>query len=397
MDKKIISSITKLDNWIEKNGWSGYDPYDIKALPWVLKLTRLGNKSKLLEICREVTFEFFNSYPLLVRNFFGVTPQINSKGMGLFSKAYLDLYQETGKQEFLDKSDHCLKWLTQNKSATESGMGWGYPFDWQSNQIIPQSTPNGIVTTAVGDAFWSWYKHSGKQEYLDSCVQICRFLESLPIDHISDTQLCFSYTPLFKNHVHNLNLFIAEFLIKIGLEINNQIWIDLGRNATNYSLSDQMPNGAFNYSGPPDNPRYFVDNYHTGFVLRMLHSIWQLTERNEVYDALERCYIHYTQNLFEENTIPKLLPERKYRIDIHSCAESINCLSQLSGDFPDGLKIASNVAEWTISNLQDREGYFYYGKLKSRFTGLIYASKIPYMRWSQAWMLKALSNFLGKL
>jgi len=397
MNNILLNSITKLDNWIERNGWSGYDPYDIKSLPWVLKLTRLGNNNKFFEIGREVTFEFFNSHPVLMRKLLGVAPQINSKGMGLFSTAYLDLYQKTGKQEFFNKSDYCLKWLSQNKSASGAGMGWGYPFDWQSDKIIPRSTPNGIVTTAVGDAYWTWYKHTGKKEYIDCCIQICRFLESLPVDQIAHTQLCFSYTPLFKNHIHNLNLFIAEFLIKIGLEIKNQKWIDLGAMATNYSLSAQMPNGAFDYNGPPETPKNYVDNYHTGFMLRMLHSIWKLTNRNDIYDALERCFIHYTQNLFEDNTIPKLLPERKYRIDIHSCAESINCLSQLSGDFPDGLNIANNVAGWTINNLQDEEGYFYYGKLKSRFTSRVYTSKIPYIRWGQAWMLKSLSNLLIKL
>jgi rhamnogalacturonyl hydrolase YesR len=397
MNKNLQNSIIKLDNWIENNGWSGYDPYDIKSLPWVLKLSRRGNKNKYFEICREITFEYFYAFPVLTRKLFGVTPQLNSKGMGLFSKAYLDLYKKTGKQEYLVKSDYCLTWLTENKSYTGSGMGWGYPFDWQSDMIIPKSTPNGIVTTTVGDAYWAWYKYTGKKEYIDSCVQICLFLVSLPVDHISQSLLCFSYTPLFKNHIHNLNIFIAEFLIKIGMETKNQEWVDLGTMATNYSLSAQMSNGAFDYNGPPETPKNYVDNYHTGFMLRMLHSIWKLTKRNDIYDALERCFIHYTQNLFEDSTIPKLLPERKYRIDIHSCAESINCLSQLSEDFPDGLKIAKNVAEWTINNLQDDEGYFYYGKLKSRFTGRIYTSRIPYIRWGQAWMLKSLSNLLSKL
>ena len=245
MDKIIIDSITKLDNWIKKNGWSGYDPYDIKSLPWVLKLTKLGSQNKLFEITREVTFEIFYSYPVMTRRLLGVSPQINSKGMGLFSKAYLDLYQKTGKEAFLDKSNHCLRWLTQNRETTQSGMGWGYPFDWQSDKIIPKSTPNGIVTTAVGDAYWSWYKHTGNKEYIDICVQICHFLETLPIDKISPTQLCFSYTPLFKNHIHNLNLFIAEFLIKIGIETKNQRWIDLGTMATNYSLSDSDAKRCF--------------------------------------------------------------------------------------------------------------------------------------------------------
>ena len=139
--------------------------------------------------------------------------------MGLFSKAYLDLYQNTGKQEFLDKSAHCLNWLTQIKSATESGIGWGYPFDWQSDKLIPRSTPNGIVTTAVGDAYWTWYKHTGKKEYIDSCVQICHFLETLRVDQISHTQLCFSYIT-YTSLASRGNVDTVQMLLSHGADPN---------------------------------------------------------------------------------------------------------------------------------------------------------------------------------
>jgi rhamnogalacturonyl hydrolase YesR len=199
---------------------------------------------------------------------------------------------------------------------------------------------------------------------------------------------------VYQNHIHNLNLFIAEFMIKVGLETKNQKWIDLGTYATNYSISNQLPNGAFDYNGPPEKPKNYVDNYHTGFVLRMLHSIWLMTANKEIYSSLDKCFNHYTEHFFEDMTIPKLLPDRKYRIDIHSCAESINCLTEISKSFPDALRIAENVANWTVNNLQDKTGYFYYGILKSRFTRRTYISKIPYIRWGQAWMLKSLSNLL---
>ena len=75
-------------------------------------------------------------------------------------------------------------------------------------------------------------------------------------------------------------------------------------------------------------------------------------------------------------------------------AESINCLSELSNDFPEGIEIAKNVAIWTIDNLQDNSGFFYHGIFKSRIIGVPFKSKIAYMRWGQAWMLKGLTNLL---
>jgi rhamnogalacturonyl hydrolase YesR len=393
----LLYSIQKLDKWIELNGWAGFDPYDIKSQDWILKVTKWGAYNKALEIVREIIFEILYAYPQVSRKIFNVKPQINPKGMALFSKAYLDLYQYTGSQKFLDTSSECLKWLIENRSETTAGVGWGYPFHWQSARLIPQGTANGIVTTAVGDAVWSWYKHTSDPKYLDICIQICKFFETLPRHNATDDQICFAYTPLYQNHIHNLNLFIAEFIVKIGKETNNQQWIELGVHAANYTLSNQLPDGSFDYNGPPEKPKNYIDNYHTGFVLRMLHSLWFLTNDKNIYTSLKKCYDHYVDHLFEDKTIPKLLPDRKYRIDIHSCAESINCLSELSSSFPEGLEISKNVAEWTIETLQDDKGYFYYGILKSRFTGRTYVSKIPYMRWGQAWMLKSLSNLLINL
>ncbi|MBK7104717.1 MAG: hypothetical protein IPH62_05485 [Ignavibacteriae bacterium] len=391
---KIEKSILLLDNWISQNGWTGFDPYDIKELPFIIKLTDLGNKYFFFEIIREILFELFLTFPNFSRKLLKIKPQINAKGMGLFAKSYLQLYNHFKKEEYLAKANECISWLDKNYSDKYEGKGWGYPFGWQSKKYIPKYTPNGIVTTAIGDAYWEMYKLTNDQKYLNTCKNICEFLVKLPIDKINETQICFSYTPIYTNHVHNLNLFVAEFLIRIGKEIANQEWIELGIAATNYTVSNQLGNGAFDYNGPPEKPQNMIDNYHTGFVIRQLYAIWKLTNDEKYYKSLELCYNHYINNFFIDKTIPKLTPTRKYRLDIHSCAEAINCLSDLSEIFTEGKQIAVNVANWTIENLQDEKGYFYHGIFKSRIFQNEYKSKIPYMRWAQAWMMRGLSNLL---
>ncbi|MDO9578417.1 MAG: hypothetical protein Q7J16_11075 [Candidatus Cloacimonadales bacterium] len=391
---KILNSIFKLDSWIECNGWSGYDPYDIKSLKWIRKIIELSNNNYALVVIREIIFEIFYSFPMISRKLTKIKPQINNKGMALLARGYLDLYRVTQKNDFLEKSKFCIDFLIKNANKKYSGFGWGYPFDWQSTSLIPKNTPNGIVSTAVGDAFWSLYEFTNEQKYLSLCKEICTFLINLPIDYIKKDQICFSYAPSAINHIHNLNLFIAEFLIKVGQEVNNGEWVDLGLKAVNYTVNNQLSNGSFDYNGPPEKPYNFIDNYHTGFILRMLHNIWKLTENQEIYMCLEKCYKHYIDNFFEDGKIPKLHPNRKYPVDIHSCAESINCLTQLKQTFPEGYKIAQNISIWTIENLQDETGYFYYGIRKSRFIRKSYVSKVAYLRWGQSWMLKALSNLL---
>jgi rhamnogalacturonyl hydrolase YesR len=397
MKKKHIKQLTEqsinnLEKWIDKNGFAGFDPYDVKAIPLIRKVTELGNKSFLFEIIRELVFELFLMFPNISRKLLDIKPQINAKAVGLLAKSYIDLYILKNDPLYLDKIQRCFDWLDENYSKNSVGKGWGYPFVWQSMYEIPANTPNGIVTTAVADAYWSMYKLTNEPKYLTVCKDICDFLANLPINKIAENQICFSYTPIFINHVHNLNLFVAEFLIKVGLEINNLEWVKLGENATNYTILNQLDDGSFDYNGPPEKPQNFVDNYHTAFVLRQLYSIWKLTNNQIYFDVLQKGYNYYIENLFENNTIPKFTKSRKYRIDIHSSAESINCLCELSPHFPQGVEMAQNIAEWTITTLQDKTGYFYHGIFKSRIIGKPFKSKIAFMRWGQAWMLKGLSN-----
>jgi len=390
-------SLLRLLGWIDQNGWKGWDPYDLKSLKWVIKIAQRSSQHSFYIYLRELLYEIFYQFPLISRKVLGVKPEINAKAIGLFASAYLDLYKSTGKQEYLDSCHQCVDWLLKNPSPVEKGLGWGYPFDWQSTLFIPAHTPNGIVTTAAGNAIWELYKYTGEQKYLDKCLQIGEFLSSLPLDELSENKICFSYTPLFVNHVHNLNLFVAEFLLKAGMEINREDWIQTANMAINYTIADQKKDGSFDYNGPPEKSAGMVDNYHSGFAIRMLHSIWKIGGREDVFSAMDKCYIHYTESFFENGTIPKLLPNRKYRIDIHSCAESILCISQLSETFPAHQELSDRVLNWTLQNLQDKTGFFYYGILKSRLIGCPFKSKIAYIRWSQAWMLKALAYYsLGK-
>lgn len=383
-----------LDKWIEKNGWAGWDPYDLKAQGWVLRLSEKGSRNFFFHIYREFVFEFFNHFPGLCRRWYKIKPQVNAKAMGLFASSYLDLFQDSGEVGYREKAEQCLTWLSKNKAKNVTGSGWGYPFDWFSNQLIPAGTPNGIVTTVVGDAYWKASLLLKKDLYLNECINIAHFLALLPKHEIRGDQLCFSYTPLYVNHVHNLNLFVAEFLLRIGRKVNNQGWIDLGNKAVNYTLSCQHEDGSFDYNGPPEKPANFIDHYHSGFVLRMLHAVWKMTGRRDVYHSLEKGYRYYIANFFYQQKIPKLLPWRTYRIDIHSCAEAVLCLGTLEETFPGSHTLARNILYWTIQHLQSGKGYFYYGILKSRFTGIIFTSRIPYIRWGQAWMHRAMSLWL---
>lgn len=64
----------------------------------------------------------------------------------------------------------------------------------------------------------------------------------------------------------------------------------LARKALNYTLNNQWSDGSFDNNGSPEKPMGLIDNYHTGFVLRILYSIWTIKCNNLVYNALEKGY-----------------------------------------------------------------------------------------------------------
>ena len=57
----------------------------------------------------------------------------------------------------------------------------------------------------------------------------------------------------------------------------------------------------------------------------------------------------------------------------------------------DNMVRALSVFEWSFNNMRNGEGYFYFQEKQ------LYKNKISYMRWSQAWMLYALSLLAGEV
>jgi hypothetical protein len=61
-------------------------------------------------------------------------------------------------------------------------------------------------------------------------------------------------------------------------------------------------------------------------------------------------------------------------------------LVEFRGRIPGTLLLAEQIAQWAIANLRDQDGFFNYQQ--RRFQKV----RIPYMRWSEAWMIYALAR-----
>jgi hypothetical protein len=95
---------------------------------------------------------------------------------------------------------------------------------------------------------------------------------------------------------------------------------------------------------------------------------------------------YYTDTFFTEEGLSKYYHNRLYPVDIHAPAQLVVTLAKL-GKLEQHHALAEKVLLWTITHMQDKSGYFFYQRKK------YFSSRIPYMRWAQAWMFYALSYY----
>ena len=379
LNQKLDKGIFHLVKWIDLNGWAGYDPFDIKERSFY----KIVSQTKYPRLVVERIF--LDQFPVIMRRLFKVKKKINAKAMGLFAHAFADLYYVYKDENFKHKSLECLNWLLSNRSKGFNGNCWGYPFDWHTRITVPKFTPSGVVTNIIADAFYKASRVFELKEYETIAKDTINFfLKDLNMDYVNNNEICFSYTPLDNFHIHNANLFVARQLIRFGLINQCNEWIKTGSKAINYTLRHQNPDGSWYYWAPPSIVVRHIDHYHTGFVLRTLYDIYEMYPLEYVIDAIEKGLKYYMKNFFEDNGLPKLYTPKTYPVEDHSCAEAILCLTTLKDKFPACNELLFKTTKWTLENMQSEQGYFYFRKKKYR------TIKIPYIRWGQAWMLRAL-------
>lgn len=391
MASHFLKSLELQDEWLEKDNWRGHDPYDLLGTKFYLgiQLLTIVLCDRLHTNARRLTypFRFPTIYsPKLMRKIFRIQPQYNAKALALLARSYLNLYKKFGKK-YLEKALKALNWLMANYSRGYSGYCWGYPFDWMSRIFIPRGTPSIVVSCIAANAFVDAYEILGDKKYLNIAESTCDFLlNDLNIDIVNDDMMCFSYTPLDRFHVHNANLLGASLLARVYKHTEREEYRKLAEKTVKFTTSYQNRDGSWYYYAPPDKLVYRIDNYHTGFNLEHLYVVKEvLKDRFRYNENLEKGAEYYRKNLFVKETVPKITHRFIYPIDIHNVAQGIITFSILQKMKPQYGKIAERIAKWTIVNMQDEDGYFYYRIYHYR------VDKMAYVRWGQAWMLRALS------
>jgi len=373
----IQSYIHQLLSYIESNDYAGYDPYDALNSPL---LRMIGKKSKWARI---LFTQVFRRFPINLRGMLGVKKGHNPKGLGLFLGAYAKLFAVEKKSEYLEKIDYLLSLLERYKSKGYSGNAWGYNFDWQSRLVYrPRFTPTVVNTSFIGHALLDTYEITGREHALEMALAIEGFvIKDLNRKKEGDV-FCFSYTPIDHDYVHNANMLGASLLIRLYKLNGKKELRQTALDSLGYCFKYQQESGAWGFA--QTDVQKWVDSFHTGYILESIRHFLNLGEATEWKEHYKRGVYYYATNFFLEDGTPKYYDDNVYPIDIHSPAEATYFFS---GEGDEYIDLTEKVITWMITNMWDRNGYFYFRKTP------YFTNKISYIRWSQAWGLRALAEY----
>jgi hypothetical protein len=382
---EIEKSLIKLHNYCKKENYLGYSLYDSHKSPIPFKKFGITLSFLINQVNKRSPINF--------RKILSVKKGINPKGYGLFLHAYTLLHSLTiiDKTETKQLSEYFFNWLINNPSSGYSGYCWGYDYYWpkKDGSDVPAFTPSVVVTGFIARALLSYYLEFKNEKVKKILKSSAQFVLNDVFLYKGKDGYCFSYTPLKKDLTINANLLAAEILAYSDYLNNEYKYQDYINKVIDFTLNTQNQDGSwyYSYDVKTGKPKKQID-FHQGYVIESLYRLSNICSYNKekIDGAIQKGLEFYYNNQFTEEGFSLWRYPKKWPIDIHNQSQGIITFSKLNRYNKKYLPFANRIAIWTIHNMQNKKGNFYYQKWP------IITNKISYLRWNQGWMLLSLTN-----
>lgn len=382
---QLYDSIGRLSDWLERNSYRGYDTFDGLNARYMRPLT-FGSS-----FLRTVLQQGVRRFPLNLRPLLLVSRNRSSKGMGFLARGFMRLHVCTADRTWRDKAELALQWLVDNQSRGYSGSCWGNHFDYQSRTFfLPKGVPTVVWTSLIGHAFLDGYEHLKKDQYLQIAASACEHILRDLNTYADGEGACISYVPGLNSQVHNANTLGGSLLARAYSHTRNEEYRVLARKAMQYTAQYQQPDGSWWYGQKAN--LHWVDNFHTAYVLDCFKHYAETSGDNSFEPHTNRGYEYWKNTFFLSDGTPRYYNHKTLPIDIQCCSQAIDTFVFFSDRDPEALPLALRVAQWTIENMQDRSGYFYYRRYSPWLV-----NKTPTLHWGQATMFCALGGLYKQL
>ena len=379
--EEIKEVATKLWNYCLNNNFSGYDPYD--ALNSKLLKLLPGGGSRFFRLAAT---QGLKRLPINIRPLLLIPRTQNPKALAVFLKAALRL-NEAGIINATGQISYLIKRISELRSPNLSYYCWGYSFPWQTRTLlVPAGSPNLVCTVFVADALLDAWQAAGNNQCLEMAMSAGTYiLNELYWNDNSNSG--FSYPqPGIKIHIYNADLLASALFSRLSFILNDKAYLEPALKVARYAVSRQNKDGSWYYGETPGTK--WIDNFHTGYNLLALRDISVYASTDEFLDSIRKGFHFYKNHFFRQDGAPKYYHDKIYPIDIHCAAQSIITLEAFRDLDICNEALALSVLDWTLKNMWNKRGYFYY-QVK-RF----YKNRISYVRWCSSWMILALSYLL---
>ncbi len=374
--------VLKLLAYCKASEWAGYDPYDalnsraFAALPFLnYRLPRL------------IFTQALKRSPINIRRLALIPKTQNAKAIALFLSAFLKL----AKLDLVDQQSLIPLMVDRLIALRSPGLPywcWGYSFPWQTRTIVvPTATPNLVCTTFVASALLDAYEQRQEPQCLGMAVSGAEYILNELYWDEGNSGCGFSYPlPALRSQTHNANFLAAALFCRVYKHTGEKKFLAPAMRVARHSAAKQHTDGSWYYGEGP--AQQWIDNFHTGYNLCALQALCRDAGTSEFESHILRGLEFYRAHFIREDGAARYFHNRTYPIDIHCVAQSIITLLAFRHLDPSNIRLVRSAFRWAMNHMWDDKGFFYYRVLR------IGTIRTSYMRWSQAWMLLALSTLL---
>ncbi len=389
----------------EYTGWDYGDGMSSRLLQWV------PVDNKWLNILVQ---ELAKRPPINVRPMLLVEQRRNYKGTALFAMANLNTARllgeideeptgridmesiaqnggidadTTGSVDYKRESYQLIEWLIANRSVGYSGFcgGHQHPIQHFNGKGLPNDPD--IVSTSFA------VKSLLRTTRLDPMyASIARTAVDFLVEDLNyrprDDGACIDYHFNHPTDAYTINAGAigARMLLDLYAYFGEDAHRRRAERILDHVATLQTDIGGWTYRDPPSSSHLSMDNHHNGFIIESLLRHREVTGSDRYAETTDRALSFYRETLFDSSGAPNWDENKAYPRDIHASAQGI-----LVFTYADDLDFARRIIAWTLDQLYAGNGRFYYRKHR------LYTTRITLMRWCQAWMAYAISEYLTAL
>lgn len=377
---------------IERENYQGYDPYDFYLSPY----SRFFPKSILFLHLQKFS-------PINIRPLLGIKKGMVTKVYGLMLDSYINLYTLTHDERYKKETQDMYRLMMDAAIVnTTEELGWGrnYPFK-TGGEIHDNKKPLVYLDSRLGLSLIHYYDITHDEAILNDVKRVVTNLLRTGRVLKKDGYSFIGYSPDKNTRLtFNASMVAVELMMKY-LDRSGQATcviddIDicqLSHDVVRTMVHFQEPDGSWTYGFSSTGKTFMQKDFHQGFVIDSLYHVLSLVSDAELKEkgisTYEKGY-QFLKNvqIGKDGEFFWRYPQ-KYPIDIHNQAQGILSLSVNRED--QSLEALERIINYTFKHFWNKKKRcFYYQKwpfLKNR---------ISYMRWCNAWMLYAQTEYLLK-